>query len=708
MNMGIKIPLFSIMLIGISLMSAALKGEQNKICLTMIVKNEERIIERCLDSVKDIVDCIVICDTGSTDNTVSIVEDYIKKSGIPGQVYQHEWKNFGHNRSLSFEAAKATLQNFGFSLANSHLLLIDADMQLLIEPQFNKESLQHDSYTVTQKTDSLSFSNTRLIRASLPWRCIGVTHEYWSCLEPCSESKLDSLNIDDKNDGGCKADKFERDIRLLTNGLQQEPENERYLFYLALSYRCLDKFEEAIDWFNKRIEKGGWNEEIWYSKYMIGECYEAMDDWEKALAYYLEAFQFNPDRAEPLQKISRHYCSIGKNDLAYLFAKQGTTISYPSHQLLFISHPVYDYLLDEDLSVAAFYTAFKEDGYAATNRLLLKKGLPYHVKEKAYENLLFYIQKLPNTAYKSIAIDLPPIQEGFSAHYNPMNPSILKTGKGYQLICRTVNYTQIGAKHFKSMNVADPTIRTRNFLVQYDRDFNLLSQQEIIETLPREKRRDCPVQGLEDCRLFEFENSLWFTCTTRDTNPTATPQVSLCKLSAKKSASNVSIEKFIPMQGPDPSRCEKNWLPFVKDGEFHLIYSYDPFVVCKPNIHDKRAGWSLPIRNEEVMHDFSRFSGSASPIKFDQGYLAMIHEVIDRSERTYIHRFVYLDAAFNITKVSKPFTFLHQGIEYCCGMTQDHSGQKLVITVGIEDREAYLAFIDIATVRSLLEPLPEP
>ena len=85
------------------------KNKKN-LCLSMIVKNESRIIERCLDSTKNLVDCISICDTGSTDNTVEIIEDYLKKNNIPGKVHHHTWKNFGHNRTLSAHAAQADIK----------------------------------------------------------------------------------------------------------------------------------------------------------------------------------------------------------------------------------------------------------------------------------------------------------------------------------------------------------------------------------------------------------------------------------------------------------------------------------------------------------------------------------------------------------------------------------------------------------------------
>lgn len=699
-----------VLVLGMLLSAASLMGEDAKICLTMIVKNESKIIERCLNSVKDIADCISICDTGSTDNTVQIIEQFMQTNHIPGKVYKHEWKNFGHNRTLSFHAAQQTLANLKFPLEKTYLLHLDADMMLQVHPGFSKAMLEVDSYLIAQKQSSYTLYNIRLTRASLPWESVGVTHEYWSCKVPCRRESLKTLSIDDRNDGGCKADKFERDIKLLTQGLEQEPENERYLFYLAQSYICLNKYDDAIKWYQKRIDKGGWKEEVWYSKFMIGQCYEGMGQWDKALDCYLDAHQFNPERAETLYQISRYYRLKEKYHLSYLFAHQGSQVPYPQQQILNVSYPIYDYLFDEDISVAAYYTPHKEEGYAATNRLMLKKEVPQHIKDQAYKNMLFYVSNLKDAEYKPIQIDLPLIREGLAAHYNPMNPSIKKTDAGYDVICRTVNYMQIGAKHFKSLDLFDAsnTAKTRNFLVRYDRDFNLLSQKEIIEKLPCERWKVSNVEGLEDCRMFEYNNAIWFACTTLDTNPTGQPQISLCKL-ADNSGSLVYAEKLIPLLGPDPFRCEKNWLPFIKDKEIHLIYSYDPLVIYIPKLDEENGKLTnqVILRFENPKHDFSRFSGSAAPVKFEDGYLLLVHETIyDDMQRNYMHRFVYMDQDFGIKKVSKPFTFLHKGIEYSCGFTIDHSGTKLVIALGIEDREAYLCTVHLDTVRFLLEPLP--
>lgn len=76
-----------------------------KICFAAIFKNESKNVYRCLNAIKDIIDCVSICDTGSTDNTVELINDWGKENNIPTKVHFGEeqiFKNFGHNRTLSY------------------------------------------------------------------------------------------------------------------------------------------------------------------------------------------------------------------------------------------------------------------------------------------------------------------------------------------------------------------------------------------------------------------------------------------------------------------------------------------------------------------------------------------------------------------------------------------------------------------------------
>ena len=114
-------------------------NQDKTICLVMIVKDEMTVLPRCFDSVYKYIDYWVICDTGSSDNTPGFIEEYFKEKGIPGELLRHEWKNFGHNRSLAVQSAQGKAD---------FLLLMDADFEFIIkDPKFksNKGCLLYTS-----------------------------------------------------------------------------------------------------------------------------------------------------------------------------------------------------------------------------------------------------------------------------------------------------------------------------------------------------------------------------------------------------------------------------------------------------------------------------------------------------------------------------------------------------------------------------------
>jgi glycosyltransferase involved in cell wall biosynthesis len=201
-----------------------------KFVLILMVRNESRILERCLNSVQGLVDAFCIHDTGSTDTTREIARSFLETGKRKGCLTESVWKDFGTNRTTSFQAAQDYLTTAGWDLKTTYGLLLDADM--MFHPGSLKEqTLGEIGYSIVQCAGTLEYPNCRLVRMDHPWRCQGVTHEYWDG----PTSKLDKATcwIEDHNDGGCKSDKFERDARLLEEGLRETPTNERYMFYLA-------------------------------------------------------------------------------------------------------------------------------------------------------------------------------------------------------------------------------------------------------------------------------------------------------------------------------------------------------------------------------------------------------------------------------------------------------------------------------------------
>lgn len=348
------------------------------ICLNMIVKNESKIIKRLFDSVIDIIDYWVICDTGSVDDTCEVIENYFREKGIRGELYRTEWKNFGNNRTEALRMANKKAD---------YILLLDADM-ILKNENFDKNSLESDYYGIEQRTNSINYFNTRLIRGDIECECKGYTHEYYD-LKGYKGDVLKTLYIKDIGDGGSKADKFYRDEQLLKLAIEAFPEDSRNYFYLAQTYKDMKNYDEAIKYYEIRYSMNNWDEEKWYSRYMIGYCYYMKNEFELAIFNLLKAYEERAWRSEPLYWVCKIFRELGLYKNSYHYFLLGNVIDYPEKDVLFIEKTVYKYLFWFEFSIIAYYLDLKEDGKKVSESLL-DSDLPEYYKNQVKNNYKFY------------------------------------------------------------------------------------------------------------------------------------------------------------------------------------------------------------------------------------------------------------------------------------------------------------------------------
>ncbi|HSX37390.1 MAG TPA: hypothetical protein VLE95_00995 [Chlamydiales bacterium] len=653
-----------------------------KICLVMATKNQEAFLFDCLKSVGGLIDAACIIDTGSSDCTETIAREWLEQEDIPYLLTCYQ-ECSDPPPLFALKAARKLLQEYRFALERTYFLWLEGDCILDVIDRFQKNDLKECSYLVFETSPSLQCSTfeKRLLLASVPWMCFEGRHPQWFGLETGLAKKLDGISIH----GGYTT--LHEEIPSLIENYDRQPFHGRTLLRLAQAYKGAREFETAIELYQKRIDSGAGKEEIWFSKFMIGACYQELKQWDKALHWYLEAHQYCPNLPDPIQKIATYYRESGKNELAFLFADYGRRIQAPLEQTYFDYPSFQRYQFDEEIGITAYYTRFLKEGLEACNRLLVQKNIPYWIRDQNGRNLFFYSPYLENTDFQSIELSLPPVTGDSPESYHPMTLSFVKTENGYKMLCSAINYTQQGRKIFAT-NDPSGVFRTRNFYLELDKKFQVTFQQEIEEKLIRQRYRPLNVEGLEDVRLFEYQGEDWCLSTTADTNPNGVSQVSLCRFSQGE------ITQLIPLIGPDSYRAEKNWLPFIHCGALHLIYSYDPFTIYTP---DLKTGICHSFLEQAVDLNFSTLRGSAPPISYKEGYLLLVHEIVHYpdSTRAYLHRFLYLNQELKIEKYSHAFAFLHQGIERCYGLNLDHSGKRLIFTVVREDKEAYLGLLPI-------------
>ncbi len=373
----------------------------------MIVKNEAKIIRRCLDSVRPFIDHWVIVDTGSTDGTQALICDILKD--IPGTLHERPWKNFGHNRSEAIALAEGTAD---------FILLTDADMVLEVHDPHWRPDTRHDGYYVQQLHGERQFANVRLANGRLSgnkrwcYRC--ATHEYIDSTRGELNQDLphtNAISFLDLADGGSKADKFERDARLLEAELarleaeartleripsgqpgldpyaQNDKQRQRTMFYLAQTYRDAEQPQRALSAYQQRAAMGGWDEEIWYSLFQAANVKKLLQyDVEFVRQAYLQAFETRPTRAEPLVALASFEREHKAYARAHLYARYACELPIPN-DLLFLERNFYDWLRYDELAVAAYWIGRYEESALMCRKLLALPVLPGEMRARIEENL---------------------------------------------------------------------------------------------------------------------------------------------------------------------------------------------------------------------------------------------------------------------------------------------------------------------------------
>lgn len=359
------------------------------VCLNMIVKNETGVLKRCLDSVRPFIQSWVIVDTGSTDGTQDLIRREL--ADLPGELHERPWRDFGHNRSEALELAKGKAD---------YLLIIDADEVLEVPEGYVLPELVADQYMIVHRRRSspeMAWDLGSLVKSSLPWRYRGVLHEVIVCDQPHQTEFLRGPTIwghfdSARNAPGAVA-KYESDARVLEKALLSEPDNARYVFYLAQSYRDAGNLPKAIEAYERRATMGGWDEEVFYSLYQIAVLGDRLGVERPLVLYaYLRAYEYRPTRAEPLRALAAHFRGTTDWAQAELFARAAVAIPRPN-DMLFVEDSVYAWHALDELAIACYWRGKRDEARDINERLLASGRLPEGERERVQKNLAFSLAK---------------------------------------------------------------------------------------------------------------------------------------------------------------------------------------------------------------------------------------------------------------------------------------------------------------------------
>jgi len=362
------------------------------LALTMIVKNEAPNIKRCLESVAPYINYYVIADTGSIDDTKKIIKEYFDEKGIPGEILDHKWEDFGNNRSKVLKHCHGKVK---------WALMIDADDTIEGNLPVEKFDDNLDGYVVKIMRGSMVWYRAQIFNLGKKlWWFEEPLHEYAICEQPMNVSKLEGDYSWNVRTEGCRSrevnsdrEKYARDYFTLKKYLEIDPQSVRKQFYAAQSAFDAQLYEIAEKEYLKRVEMGNWPEEIFYSWIRIGICREIMGKPLSEIAEaFMSAYEARPNRAEALYHLSCVYRKHERPRSAFLVASQALTIPAPTEDILFVDHSVYQWGILDEIATTAFYVGKIHMGLSACEKLLNDSHMPEVHRERIQKNKDVYLK----------------------------------------------------------------------------------------------------------------------------------------------------------------------------------------------------------------------------------------------------------------------------------------------------------------------------
>ncbi|WP_245850751.1 glycosyltransferase family 2 protein [Paenibacillus herberti] len=266
------------------------------ISLCMIVKNEEAVLARVLESVKGVPDEIIIADTGSTDRTVEIAKSF------GARVERFEWvDDFAAARNFSF--SKATKDYILWLDADDYLNQKDAvmlkNLKQTLDPAISRVTMPYVLSRSASGEALSSLRRNRLVRRDCKFEWIGAVHEYLNAYG--QHLDLDAEVQHDKDKAYT-----DRNLRIYRSRREQGEEfNIRDLYYFANELKDHGHNDEAAIHYETMLRTGeGWVEDNIQACIKLSACYSALNQPELRLQSALRALSYDTPRPEVC-------CSIG-------------------------------------------------------------------------------------------------------------------------------------------------------------------------------------------------------------------------------------------------------------------------------------------------------------------------------------------------------------------------------------------------------------
>jgi GR25 family glycosyltransferase involved in LPS biosynthesis/predicted O-methyltransferase YrrM len=306
----------------------------NLINLCIMVKNGGELFEQMLLKNIDVFDRWTILDTGSTDGTVDAIKRILvgKKKGA---LYEEPFINFRDSRNRCLELAGP---KYKYNLMLDDTYVVEGELRSFLNEirgdQFG------DSYSLTIKSHDVEYISNRITKTQNKLRYIYTMHEVIQDKDninvrvPDNRAIINDLNNDYMQNRS--NDRKEYDLKCLYEMLEEYPDDPRHLFYLGQTYKMLQDFEKAAEYYYKRafFHKNGFEQEKFDALFEFTRIsiYQLNKPWRDFEKYYKLCIEWQPTRPEGNYFLGIHYFLEGIMDVAFDHFKKAHQIGFPFHQ----------------------------------------------------------------------------------------------------------------------------------------------------------------------------------------------------------------------------------------------------------------------------------------------------------------------------------------------------------------------------------------
>jgi Rps23 Pro-64 3,4-dihydroxylase Tpa1-like proline 4-hydroxylase/glycosyltransferase involved in cell wall biosynthesis len=387
-----------------SVTSAVWKNTPTKNKPTMafatMCKNEEHIIGTVLDAVSPHIDYLVVADNGSTDRTLEIVQEFMDRTGIPGEIHRDEWFGFDKNKNMMMEYVYGK---------TDYVLHLDADDILDGDFSFTFDDVGYDNYLMTMKRGTSTWKATVIYNNKLHWKFCGVAHTIIKCIENPNYSTGDLSNrgyviADGVGSRAFDPKKYLYDAEKLQkqfwDTLINDPDglNYRSAFYTAQSYMDYGMNQEALQWNRLYTKlKNNWIEEHFEAQMRVSQCLMRLEgNFDEIKMEMDRAITIFPDRSEPYYYFGVYCNQLGNFEMGYQYLKKAHKISLTDVQskyILFVMNNCYGKFINDELSVSCYWTGRYDEGLKYLNEIINDPTFDEH-KNRLTDNYNFFMEKL--------------------------------------------------------------------------------------------------------------------------------------------------------------------------------------------------------------------------------------------------------------------------------------------------------------------------